>query len=163
MKQPSVQIQVLGLSDVRQVDKPWGWERWIADGSPVFPYALKEIFIKAPHRSSLQVHRQKQETNYVQKGRGMLYYSKATVDVAGLESGHYTEEELRELVSSLERQELLSGTVFHIFPGFIHRVEALEDLSMIEASTIELDDVIRLQDDTGRGSGRIEAEHRRRP
>ena len=46
-----------------------------------------------------------------------------------------------------------------IKPGCIHRIEALEDLTIIESSSIELDDVIRLEDDTGRPSGRIESEH----
>ena len=49
--------------------------------------------------------------------------------------------------------------VIHVKKGCIHRVEAIEDMTMLEASTIELDDVIRLQDDTERSDGRITHEH----
>jgi mannose-6-phosphate isomerase len=41
----------------------------------------------------------------------------------------------------------------------VHRVEAITDLILVEVSTPELDDVVRIEDDMGRGSGRIEAEH----
>jgi len=155
-----VQIRILTKPEVKFVEKPWGWERWIADGSPTFRYALKEIFIKAPHKSSIQVHKDKQETNYIERGRGILHYSLTPIDVEAYLHGRYSQDELDEMLASLRQQELLPGTVFHIFPGFIHRVEASEDLTMIEASSIELDDVIRLEDDTGRGHGRIASEHK---
>ena len=51
------------------------------------------------------------------------------------------------------------GDIFHVKPGYIHRVEALTDLTMIESSTIELDDVFRLKDDSNRGDGKIDSEH----
>lgn len=44
------------MKDVRFVKKPWGYEKWIADGNPNFKYALKEIFLKAGNKSSLQFH-----------------------------------------------------------------------------------------------------------
>ena len=44
-------------------------------------------------------------------------------------------------------------------PGQIHRVVADTDLVFIEASTKELDDVIRLADDASRGHGKIDSEH----
>jgi SAM-dependent methyltransferase len=51
--------------------------------------------------------------------------------------------------------------VFHIKPGIIHRVEAITDLTMIESSTIELDDVVRLNDEWGRHDGKIDSEHQK--
>ncbi len=153
-------IKILDVDVVKVVKKPWGWEKWIADGYPEFPYALKEIFIKAPYRSSVQFHRNKQETNYIQKGKGLLYYSRMTIDVNKFVKGGYTQPEINRFVSDLASEELSPGKIFHIYPGFIHRVEALEDLLMIETSSIELDDVFRLQDDTGREHGRIMGEHK---
>ena len=152
-------VQILAIPQVKLVEKPWGWERWIADGTPTFPYALKEIFINAPHKSSLQFHQSKQETNYIQGGRGILHYSREPINVTDYLQGRYSKEKLDELAGSLEQRELMPGTVFHIFPGFIHRIEAVEDLTMIEASSVELDDIFRLQDDSGRGHGRIPNEH----
>ncbi len=49
--------------------------------------------------------------------------------------------------------------VFHVKPGIIHRVEAIEDLTLIESSTIELDDVYRIHDEWKRHDGKIESEH----
>ena len=157
--QSPVHLQILTMFEVELVEKPWGWDRWIADGSPTFRYALKEIFIRAPHKSSIQVHKDKQETNYIQSGRGILHYSPAPFDVQAYAEGRVGQDEVDRIIDTLEQQELLPGTVFHIHPGLIHRVEAVEDLLMIEASSIELDDVFRLRDDAGRGHGRIAAEH----
>ena len=152
-------VQLLSIEQVKVVRKPWGWEKWIADGAPVFPYALKEIFIKAPHKSSLQVHKFKQETNYIKQGKGFLHYSDVVVDVERFAKGGYSPAELAELVASVKKREIAPGSVFHVFPGLIHRVEAVEDLLMVESSTVELDDVFRLQDDAGRAHGKIDSEH----
>jgi len=46
-----------------------------------------------------------------------------------------------------------------IQPQVVHRIEALTDTILIEASTHHLDDVVRLEDDFGRPDGKIEAEH----
>ena len=48
---------------------------------------------------------------------------------------------------------------FHVKPGIIHRVEAVEDLTLIESSTIELDDVYRINEEWDRLNGNIESEH----
>lgn len=152
-------VEIFTIPEVKLVEKPWGWERWIADGKPDFPYALKEIFFKAPHKSSLQFHQYKQETNYVREGRGVLYYSTDPIDIPAYLGGNYTDVELGNIIKSLNEIELQPGMVVHVLPGFIHRIEAIEDLTLIEASSVELEDVFRLQDDTGRGHGTIENEH----
>jgi len=113
------------------VNKPWGYEKWIALEDK---YCLKEIFMKAGFKSSLQYHKVKDETNYTLKGKGIL-----TCDGQGY--------------------SMTRGMSFHIFPNSVHRVEAVTDLTMIEASTPEVDDIIRIQDDFSRGDGRIESEH----
>jgi mannose-6-phosphate isomerase-like protein (cupin superfamily) len=114
------------------VTKPWGYEKWIGGGRSYF---LKEILLKAGKRSSLQFHNKKEETNYIISGQGVLTRDGKT-------------------------EMLKPGIAFHILPGQIHRVEAITDLTMIEASTKELDDVIRVEDDYKRGNGRIEREHK---
>ena len=153
-------ITILTMENVKTVSKPWGHERWIADGSAPFRYALKEIFIKAGNRSSVQFHESKQETNVVKEGRGVLHYSDEPMDISRYKAGGYTADECRALVASLKQRTLEPGMVFHVQPGFLHRVESVDDLLMVEASTTELDDVLRLADDANRPSGRIESEHK---
>jgi mannose-6-phosphate isomerase-like protein (cupin superfamily) len=121
------------------VTKPWGKEIWLAY-PPDFPYVMKKIFTRAAYRSSVHVHKKKRETNYVLEGCGFVYT--------------YTSN-----LKKLDSMEIHSGSVFHIHPNTIHRVEATQDLVTIEVSTPEVDDVIRLSDDTRRGDGRIESEH----
>ena len=75
------------------------------------------------------------------------------------ENGDYTQDEIKKFILELKKEEITVGKVVHIKPGCIHRIEALEDLTIIESSSVELDDVIRLEDDTGRPNGRIESEH----
>jgi len=114
------------------VKKPWGYEKWIAITDR---YVLKEIFMRTGFRSSLQYHKVKEETNYVLSGKGILHCGDG-------------------------RLVLEKGVSFHIFPNEVHRVEAATDLTMIEASTPEVDDIVRVQDDYNRPNGRIENEHK---
>ena len=104
------------------VNKPWGYEKWIGGGKSYF---LKEILMRAGFKSSLQYHKVKEETNYILSGQGVLTMGDKTL-------------------------ALSPGVAFHITPKVVHRVEAITDLRMVEASTPEVDDVIRLQDDYGR-------------
>lgn len=140
------------------VKKHWGQEQWIADGIST-PYALKRITFKAGNRTSLQVHQYKFETNYVLSGTGKLYRSKDIFDIDAFLNVGMTPDQVLEYEKTLEVIELKPGSVYNMAPGFVHRVVAITDLEFIEASTIELDDVIRLHDDQGRTHGRIESEH----
>jgi mannose-6-phosphate isomerase-like protein (cupin superfamily) len=146
------------MSQIKKVSKHWGHELWIADGIRT-PYALKRILFKAGNRTSLQVHQHKFETNYVLSGTGKLYRSKEVFDIDAFLINGLTSEQVREYESSFEIIELSEGLSFDVHPGFVHRVVATTDLEFIEASTTELDDVIRLQDDSGRTHGRISYEH----
>jgi mannose-1-phosphate guanylyltransferase len=146
------------MSQIKKVSKHWGHELWIADGIRT-PYALKRILFKAGNRTSLQVHQHKFETNYVLSGTGKLYTSKEVFDIDAFLTNGLTSEQVREYESSFEIIELSEGISFDVHPGFVHRVVATTDLEFIEASTTELDDVIRLQDDSGRTHGRISYEH----
>ena len=114
--------------DVRRVDKPWGYELiWALTDV----YCGKVLFVKAGHSLSLQFHREKDESWYVQSGR------------AKLELGDAGQAALAEEVVG-------PGFAFHYKPGTVHRVTALDDTTILEVSTPQLDDVVRLEDAYGR-------------
>ena len=113
----------------RKVEKPWGHEIWWARTER---YAGKLLHVKKGESLSLQYHRIKDETIMVQSGR-LLFET--------LPAGE--EGPLRPL-------EMHPGDVFHIVPGTRHRMTGLEDCDIVEVSTPELDDVVRLEDRYGR-------------
>ena len=148
----------MGVMEIKKVNKHWGYELWIADGSET-PYASKRILFRAGNRTSLQVHEHKIETNYVLSGTGVLHRSKEPLNIAYFLAAGMTESEVSAYESTFEVIELKAGVVFNVQPGYVHRVIATTDLEFMETSTTELDDVIRLQDDQGRTHGRISYEH----
>jgi len=112
---------------VRRVEKPWGHELiW----SVTDRYAGKILVIEQGRRLSLQYHEFKQESIYVLSGRLRLSLSD--------EDGIVREEEIGP------------GEARHIAVGRVHRFEALERTELLEVSTPELGDVVRLSDDFGR-------------
>jgi len=114
--------------DVRRVDKPWGHELiWALTDT----YCGKVLFVKAGQALSLQFHREKDESWLVQSGR------------AKLELGDAGQATLLEEVVG-------PGYAFHYAPGTVHRVTAIEDTTILEVSTPQLDDVVRLEDAYGR-------------
>ena len=147
------------IKSIKKIVKPWGHEIWLASYYNDSKYALKEIFIKPPHASSIQFHENKEETNYIQSGKGTLLLSEKPIDIAKFKENKYSQDEINSIISALKEIPLEKGVVFHIKPGFVHRVISHEDLLMIEASTLELDDVFRLKDETNRSHGKISSEH----
>jgi mannose-6-phosphate isomerase len=114
--------------EVRKVEKPWGYELiWALTDT----YCGKVLFVRAGHSLSLQFHRQKDEAWLVQSGR------------AKLELGNAGDKTLKEEVIG-------AGAAFHYAPGTVHRVTAIEDTTILEVSTPQLDDVVRLEDAYGR-------------
>ena len=148
----------MDIMEIKKVMKHWGYELWIADGVRT-PYASKRILFKQGNRTSLQVHEQKFETNYVLSGTGFLYRSKEPLDTARFMEQGMTSKQVEEYEATFDVIELKEGVVFDVSPGYVHRVVATTDLEFMETSTTELDDVIRLQDDQGRTHGRISYEH----
>ena len=140
------------------VTKPWGNELWIADGIRT-PYALKRIFFMSGYRSSLQVHQFKHETNYVLTGTGILQLRSQFFDTERYLKSSNQEFIIEKALLHLIDIPIVAGDVIDVKPGQIHRVIAITDLTFIEASTRELDDVIRLADDSSRGHGKINDEH----
>jgi len=111
----------------RRVDKPWGWELVWAETDA---YVGKLLFVRAGESLSLQYHERKDESWLVREGRALL--------------------ELGEPGGELDSTEIGPGDTFHFRPGTLHRLSALEDTLVVEVSTPELDDVIRLDDAYGR-------------
>jgi mannose-6-phosphate isomerase-like protein (cupin superfamily) len=147
------------MKSIKVVNKHWGEEKWIADGTDQ-SYALKKILFRAGNRTSLQVHRYKYETSYVLSGMGRLFVSKEKFDIENFLIHGMSREEVEHFEKTFDVYDLVPGKVFDIPPGYVHRVVATTDLEFIEASSPELDDVIRLQDDQGRTHGRIDSEHK---
>jgi mannose-6-phosphate isomerase-like protein (cupin superfamily) len=112
-----------------KTDKPWGFELLRVHTDQL---AVKIIKIRAGHRTSLQYHERKAEVLMVTKGAAVV----ALYDAKG---------------RMMAEKRLDAGMYVHIPAGRIHRTRALElDVSIIEVSTPELDDVVRLADDYGR-------------
>ncbi|MEE8331334.1 MAG: cupin [Acidimicrobiia bacterium] len=109
------------------VPKPWGSELIWAHTDA---YAAKILSITAGKRLSLQFHELKTETIMVAEGRLLLHFGPTADDI--------------------ETKELVAGESFHVPVRLVHRFEAIEDTKLIEVSTAELDDVVRLSDDFGR-------------
>lgn len=119
------------VQPVTRVEKPWGHEEIFAlvEGA----YCGKTLHVRAGHSLSLQYHEAKEETVAVQSGRIAL--------------------DLGPDASSLSRLELGPGQACHVPVGTVHRMTALTDAVVLEASTAGegwRDDVVRLEDRYGR-------------
>lgn len=111
-----------------RIDKPWGHELiWALTDD----YCGKLLFVKAGESLSLQFHREKDESWLVHSGRARLDLAKPGEKVP-----------TSEVVGP--------GAAFHIRPGTVHRVTAVEDTTIVEVSTPQIEDVVRLEDRYGR-------------
>jgi len=115
------------VTSARHVPKPWGHELIWAHTDR---YVGKVLLIETGKRLSLQRHEIKDEAIYVLSGRLRLY--------------------LEDDDGVVQTEELGPGDHRRVATGRIHRYEALERVELMEVSTPELDDVVRLEDDYGR-------------
>lgn len=152
-------IEFQKIEECKKVSKPWGHELWLQPGSEVYPFVLKQLLLKADNRTSLQVHQFKSESIIILNGRGQLLTSNEYFDCSKYLAGEIPIDKIKEIVHNLKIINIEPNDVFHTPPGTIHRMIAITDLLYIEASSQELDDVIRLQDDLERPHGKIDAEH----
>jgi len=115
------------VSDVPyRVEKPWGHEiTWAKTDR----YVGKILHIEPGHVLSLQYHNKKDESIYVMTGEIILR----------LQEGE-----------TLTERRMRKGESFHIHPKQIHQFEAVVASDLLEASTPEIDDVVRLKDRYGR-------------
>jgi len=109
-----------------RVEKPWGHELIWAKTDR---YVGKILHIEPGHLLSLQYHEKKDETIFVL--RGAIIFRVQVGD-------ELTERPMRE------------GELYHVTPGTVHQMEAIEVTDLLEVSTPELDDVVRLEDRYGR-------------
>jgi len=133
-------------SDIKLVVKPWGHELWISGEHA--GYLFKQIFVRAPHKTSLQYHNQKEETIVVMAGSANLHYKKN----AAVKNDDVSPADVTTV--RLDAIAMLGAT-----PGVLHRMEALSDLMLYETSTPHHHDVVRVSDDSNRPDGRIAEEH----
>lgn len=117
----------MARKEVERVEKPWGHELIWANTDR---YVGKVLHVNAGEALSLQYHERKDETIHMLRGR-MKFFVGESADA------------LREVV-------LEEGQSFRITPGTVHRMEAITDVDILEASTPDLDDVVRLEDRYGR-------------
>ncbi len=116
-----------GVEVARRVDKPWGHELiWTHTDH----YVGKLIVIEAGRRLSLQKHVRKDESILVISGRLRLHLEAPDGTIAQIEMG--------------------PGDHRRVPTGRVHRFEAIDRTELVEVSTPELDDVIRIEDDYGR-------------
>jgi mannose-6-phosphate isomerase len=114
--------------EAAKVEKPWGHEVIWAHTDR---YVGKTLFVKAGESLSLQFHKVKDEAWYILSGR------------AEVELGAPGER-------VLDKEVVGPGAAFHFPPGTVHRVKALDDTTILEVSTPDLDDIVRLEDSYGR-------------
>lgn len=108
------------MEQVKIVKKPWGHEEWWAMTDK---YVGKLLYIQHGHRLSLQYHNIKEETMRVMQGNLTFVLGDKTI-------------------------EMKPGDSVHVLPGIIHRMEANDgDVVVVEVSTTEVDDIVRLADD----------------
>jgi mannose-6-phosphate isomerase-like protein (cupin superfamily) len=109
-----------------RVEKPWGYELiWARTDR----YVGKILHVKKGHALSCQYHERKDETMHLL--RGTLLLRTGTLE-------------------KLDERTLRAGESVRIRPGVVHEIEALEDCDVLEASTPELDDLVRVRDRYGR-------------
>jgi mannose-6-phosphate isomerase len=131
--------------EAKVVSKPWGREVWINFrkgeniGDEDKKYIMKKLYINKGTKTSFQYHNAKVETNFLIEGSVEAWFEDT--------KGH------------IDVKILGSGSIWTIPAGVKHRIVTLEDIILIESSTPEVDDVIRIEDDTLRGDGRIQSEH----
>ena len=111
----------------QKTEKPWGFELLFAHTPK---YAGKLIFVRKGHRLSLQYHEKKDESI-------CIYEGKALVEIEGSDG-------------RMESTMLQPGQCIRIPPLTRHRLQAIEDATLFEVSTPELEDVVRVEDDYGR-------------
>ena len=114
------------MAFMRRVEKPWGYELVWAHADR---YVGKILHIRAGERLSRQYHQKKDETFLVQTGE------------MDLEVGQGPDQR------TIRMRAL---DTFHCPPGTVHRMVAVTDVDVVEVSTPELDDVVRLEDSYGR-------------
>lgn len=110
--------------NIKKIPKPWGFEVLLEKNKI---YMLKKLFMKQNHRCSLQYHRKKIETIFILSGELEISYGK--------------------LKNKLTKKKFFKNDIITIKPKMIHRMRAIKNCYYLEASTPQLKDVVRIEDD----------------
>ncbi len=108
---------------MKRILKPWGYEEILEKNKF---YVLKKLFMKKNHRCSLQFHKKKIETIFVVSGSLQVLYGKS---------------------KNLKNVLLKKNQMITLKPFTVHRMAAKTNCFYLEASTPQLKDVVRIQDD----------------
>ena len=111
----------------RRIEKPWGHELIWAETDL---YVGKILHVNAGEALSIQMHNEKDETMHLLSGEVHLFVGASPEEMIAVPLG--------------------LGESFRIKPGTVHRVEAVTDSDILEASTPHLDDLVRFSDRYGR-------------
>lgn len=112
---------------IKKVEKPWGYELWWAHTDK---YVGKIIHVNKGQSLSYQYHEVKDETIYLHNGEMLM--------------------EIQEVGGEREQRVMQPGSAIRITPYTKHRMTAITDCDILEASTPEVEDVVRLEDKYGR-------------
>tara|TARA_B100001564_G_scaffold135477_1_gene113658 strand:- start:161 stop:508 length:348 start_codon:yes stop_codon:yes gene_type:complete len=112
-----------------KIIKPWGSEELLEVNSE---YVMKRLYMKKGHQCSLQYHEEKHETVYVISGELKLTIGDSITD-------------LEEIILKENDSVVLP-------PKKIHRMFGNQDTYYLEASTPQLEDVVRIEDDYNRAN-----------
>ena len=104
---------------MKVVEKPWGREEWLVVTGK---YCVKRLYINEGHRLSLQYHKVKTETMFLEEGE-------CEITIVGL------------------TKNMRKGQEYTVLPHQVHRLKAIKDSVILEVSTPELNDIERIQDD----------------
>ena len=104
------------------IDKPWGREEWLVLNDK---YCLKRLYLNEGKKISLQYHEVKKETMFLESG-------------------------LCDLILNGKKILMETGVAYTIQPQEIHRLISYSDSIILEVSTPEVEDVVRLEDDYDR-------------
>jgi mannose-6-phosphate isomerase len=110
----------------KRVEKPWGYELWWAANER---YVGKLLHITKGSQLSLQYHERKDETIHLFRGKMTLVLGEG---------------------KALVEHQMGEGESYRVKPGTIHRMRAVTDCDVLEVSTPEVEDVVRVEDDYGR-------------
>ena len=120
-------MRIININDIKKVSKPWGYEIWWAQTDN---YVGKILHVKKGQSLSYQYHEVKDETIYLYSGEVSL--------------------QIEEVGKTREEITLSPGESVRIKPLTKHRMIAKEDCNLLEVSTPEVEDVVRLEDEYGR-------------
>ena len=143
-----------------KVTKPWGHELWICSSDDDSKFVMKEIFIKSGYKTSFQFHEFKDEAAIILSGEGILYLAESEIDLDKFKNKKYSKEDLKKIINNLVENKISAGSTMRITPRYVHSIKAITDIKLVEASTLEVDDVFRIFDEHQRADGRIDSEHK---